>query len=216
MNKNYNIERERLYLPEYGRHIHKMVENLMSIENRNERNQKAKIVIDVIGNLNPLLRDTPEFTHKLWDHLFIMSDFKLDVDSPYPKPSRSTLTPIPHNLSYPDHRIEMKHYGKYVRRIIRSLDGIKSSEEAKEVVNDVARYMRIKAYEFNQEHPDNEAIIRDIQRMSKNGVAVDENAIASLKNSYKTSVSEHQNRGSKQKKNDKNGRNNSQRRKNQH
>ena len=87
MQKNYNYKRRKLFLPEYGRHIHEMVDSLMQIEDRRERNRQARAVIAVMGNLNPLLRDTADFTHKLWDHLFIMSDFKLDIDSPYPIPS---------------------------------------------------------------------------------------------------------------------------------
>ena len=86
MRHNYNYTRRKLYLPEYGRHIHEMVDSLLLIEDRAERTRQAKAVIAVMGNLNPLLRDTADFTHKLWDHLFIMSDFQLDVDSPYPQP----------------------------------------------------------------------------------------------------------------------------------
>ena len=82
-------------MPEYGRHIHEMVDSLMQIEDRRERNRQARAVIAVMGNLNPLLRDTADFTHKLWDHLFIMSDFQLDVDSPYPQPSRQNLPRCP-------------------------------------------------------------------------------------------------------------------------
>ena len=74
MQKNYNYKRRKLFLPEYGRHIHEMVDSLMQIEDRRERNRQARAVIAVMGNLNPLLRDTADFTHKLWDHLFIMSD----------------------------------------------------------------------------------------------------------------------------------------------
>ena len=88
MNKNYNYLRRRLMIPEYGRHIQEMIDSLLEIEDREERTRQAKAVIAVMGNLNPLLRDTADFTHKLWDHLFIMSDFKLDVDSPYPRPTR--------------------------------------------------------------------------------------------------------------------------------
>ena len=95
MQKNYNYKRRKLFLPEYGRHIHEMVDSLMQIEDRRERNRQARAVIAVMGNLNPLLRDTADFTHKLWDHLFIMSDFQLDVDSPYPQPSRQELTTVP-------------------------------------------------------------------------------------------------------------------------
>ena len=84
MEKNYNFERKKLMLPEYGRHIHQMVDYLCTIEDRTVRNEQAHVVVEVMGNINPVLRDAADFKHKLWDHLFIMSDFMLDVDSPYP------------------------------------------------------------------------------------------------------------------------------------
>ena len=111
MKKNYNYTRRKLYLPEYGRHIHEMIDSLMEIEDRHERNRQARAVIAVMGNLFPLLRDTADYTHKLWDHLFIMSDFQLDVDSPYPRPSREDLAIQPRQLSYSQGRIRHKHYG---------------------------------------------------------------------------------------------------------
>lgn len=171
MEKNYNINRKHLELPEYGRHIHQMVDNLLEIEDKEERNRKARYVIGVMGNLNPLLRDTPEFTHKLWDHLFIMSDFKLEVDSPYPIPTSITLTPTPALMPYPKKRVVMKHYGKYVKRMIKALEKEPESEARQEAINDIARYMRVKSYEYNQEHPNNEVIIKDIKRMSEIGRA---------------------------------------------
>jgi hypothetical protein len=185
MKKNYNIDRKHLRLPEYGRHIQEMVDNLMEVEDREERSCKARYVIDVMGNLNPLLRDTPEFAHKLWDHLFIMSDFRLDVDSPYPIPTSLTLTPTPRHIPYPDKRIEMKHYGKYVRKIINSLAGIHDSEAQRGVVSDVVRYMRTKSFEYHQEHPNNETIIKDIKRLSNHAIVLDEEALSTLKSDYK-------------------------------
>lgn len=189
MEKNYNIYRKNLQLPEYGRHIHQMVDNLMTIEDRDERNRKARVVINVMGNLNPLLRDTPEFTHKLWDHLFIMSDFRLDVDSPYPIPTSLTLTPIPRQMDYPDKRVMMKHYGKYVKHVIQSLENAGNPEAVQDILGDIARYMRTKSYEYNQEHPNNESIIKDIKRMSDNRIAVDEDALSLIKSEYKQPVS---------------------------
>ena len=162
-----------------------MVDNLMAIEDRDERNRKARVVINVVGNLNPLLRDTPEFTHKLWDHMFIMSDFKLDVDSPYPIPTSMTLTPVPRRMDYPDEKVGLKHYGKYVKKVIRSLEGVRDQEAVQEVLGDIARFMRTKSYEYNQEHPNNEAIIKEIKRMSDYRISVDEDALSLIKSEYK-------------------------------
>lgn len=205
MNKNYNLYRKSLKLPEYGRHIHQMIDHLRTIEDRNERNRKARVVINVMGNLNPLLRDTPEFTHKLWDHFFIMSEFGIDVDSPYPIPTSQTLAPSPRRMPYPDNKIVQKHYGKYVKRIMRSLEGAKNPDAVQSVVSDIARYMRTKSYEYNQEHPNNESIIKDIKRMSDNLIPVDENALSLIKSEYKAPQTRTKKTVYTNKKNGKNG-----------
>ncbi len=185
MRQNYNYTRRKLYLPEYGRHIHEMVDSLLEIEDRHERNRQARAVIAVMGNLFPMLRDTADFTHKLWDHLFIMSDFQLDVDSPYPRPTREALTVKPRPMSYSEGKITFKHYGKYVERIIRSLNQEEDPITISRIVDNLARYMRTKSYEYNQEHPDNNVIIKDIRRMSEGEIEFDETAINNLRNDYK-------------------------------
>lgn len=188
MRKNYNFTRRKLYLPEYGRHIHEMVDSLLEIEDRNERTRQAKAVIAVMGNLNPMLRDTEDFKHKLWDHLFIMSDFRLDVDSPYPQPSRQDLTLMPQKLRYPQSRIGFKHYGKYLQQFIEKI-----AEESKEHITthemvNIARYMRNKGYEFNNEHPNNEAIMRDIRAMAGDDIAMDLSEIVNMRSDYRANV----------------------------
>ena len=201
MRKNYNYTRRKLYLPEYGRHIQEMVDSLLSIEDRRERTRQAKAVIAVMGNLNPLLRDTADFTHKLWDHLIIMSDFKLDVDSPYPLPSRQDLTVEPRRMNYPQSYIQYKHYGKYVGRMLRRLSDERNPAIVSRAVDNIARYMRTKSYEYNQEHPNNEVIIKDIRRMSGNAIAIDEVALNNLRSDYKQHFSTRPQNGKQNKKN---------------
>ncbi|MFR9651229.1 MAG: DUF4290 domain-containing protein [Rikenellaceae bacterium] len=185
MKKNYNYQRQKLQLPEYGRHIQQMVNSLLEIEDRDERNRQAQAVIAVMGNLNPLLRDTPDYTHKLWDHLYIISDFKLDVDSIYPYPTREELNAVPERMEYPQQRILFKHYGKYVAKMIEHISTIDSPELVDEAIENIVKYMRAKSYEFNQEHPNNESIIKDIRRMSKNGFVFDENTANNIHSNYK-------------------------------
>lgn len=185
MRKNYNYTRRKLYLPEYGRHIQEMIDSLSRIEDRRERNRQARAVIAVMGNLFPLLRDTADYTHKLWDHMFIMSDFQLDVDSPYPRPSREELTAAPHRMSYPQSRIRHKHYGKYVDRMLQGLGESHNPKAAAKTVDNLARYMRTKSYEYNQEHPSNEVIIKDIKEMSGGTLRIDEAALNNLRSDYK-------------------------------
>ncbi len=177
-----------MFLPEYGRHIHEMVDYLSTIEDRTERTRQAQIVIDVMGNINPLLRDTSDIAHKLWDHLFIMADFDLDVDSPYPIPTRKSLRPQPDRLNYPERRIMFKHYGKNVERMINSIRDNPDKATVDRTLEDIARFMRTKSYEYNQEHPNNEIIIGDIKRMSHGDIAIDEQALGAIKSEYKMPV----------------------------
>ena len=197
MQKNYNYKRRKLYLPEYGRHIQEMVDSLLLIDDRRERNRQARAVIAVMGNLNPLLRDTADFTHKLWDHLFIMSDFQLDVDSPYPRPTRQQLTTAPRRMVYSTGGITYKHYGKYVERMIRKLTMEKDACAVTRAVDNLARYMRTKSYEYNQEHPSNEVIIKDLRKMSDNVIQIDEIALTNIRNDYKQLHSGHIAKGQK-------------------
>lgn len=185
MKKNYNHTRRKLFLPEYGRHIHEMIDSLMTIEDRHERNRQARAVIAVMGNLNPLLRDTADFTHKLWDHLFIMSDFQLDVDSPYPRPSRQDLTIAPRHLRYPQSRIAYKHYGKYVARIVDAIKEQPASPARDVAVDHLVCYMRAKSFEYNQEHPNNEVIAKDLYRLSEGRIELTEEALNNLRSEYK-------------------------------
>lgn len=184
MKKNYNYKRRKLYLPEYGRHIQEMVDSLLLIEDRQERTRQAKAVIAVMGNINPMLRDTEDFKHKLWDHLFIMSDFQLDVDSPYAQPSRQDLMITPQKLRYPQSRITFKHYGKYTQQLIRAIAAKGNTSQSATNMEDIARYMRAKSYEFNNEHPNNEAIIRDIRIMSGGELEVDLSNINYMRSDY--------------------------------
>ena len=195
MKKNYNYKRRKLFLPEYGRHIHEMVDSLMTIEDRHERNRQARAVIAVMGNLNPLLRDTADFTHKLWDHLFIMSDFQLDVDSPYPRPARQDLMITPEPMRYTQSHIPYKHYGKYVGSMIRRMANEQAQVDISSAMDGIARYMRAKSYEYNLEHPNNEIIIKDIKQMSGGSIILDENALNNLRSDYKQHFSARQQNG---------------------
>lgn len=204
MKKNYNHTRRKLLLPEYGRHIQEMVDSLSQIEDRTERNRQARAVIAVMGNLNPLLRDTADFTHKLWDHLFIISDFQLDVDSPYPRPTRENVEVKPNKMGYNRNRISHKHYGKYVGNMIRSLSKEQNPELVAAAVDNIARYMRTKSFEYNQEHPNNEVIIKDIKIMAEDSISIDEASINNIRSDYKNNQTTYNSKGQKNQKGQKN------------
>lgn len=190
MYKNYNYLRRRLMIPEYGRHIQEMIDSLLEIEDRDERTRQAKAVIAVMGNLNPLLRDTADFTHKLWDHLFIMSDFKLDVDSPYALPTREDLDVKPEKLEYPQSNISHKHYGKNIVRVLNRLkyEDIENAEG--EYIN-AFQYMHNKSSEYNQEHPTSEMIANDIKILTEGAINLDVEWLKKVEMEHK-SASSHQ------------------------
>lgn len=115
----YNTARKALIIPEYGRHIQQMVDHCLTIEDEEKRNEFAEIIVEVLGELNPHLRDVPDFQHKLWDQLFIMSKFKLDVRSPYPIPTQEEVSRKPNRVPYPKGEYKYKYYGKNIRSMIK-------------------------------------------------------------------------------------------------
>jgi hypothetical protein len=163
----YNSSRPRLIIPEYGRNIQKMVEECMEIEDREKRNAVAHAIIEVIGNLNPHLRDAADYRHKLWDHLFIMSDFQLDVDSPYPTPQRETFESSPEMMGYPRRSHKKRHYGQIIRAVIgkiKELDPEDADRDA--LIRDVANQMKKSYLNWNKDTVQDELIWRDLHELS--------------------------------------------------
>ncbi len=188
MQNNYNSQRSKLTLPEYGRHVHQMVAYLRTIEDRAQRNEQALLVIDVMGNLNQTIRDSEDFRHKLWDHLFIIADFDLDVDSPYPIPLAEEVSPTPQRLPYPGTtKMLRKHYGKYIEQMFREVGRAPAvdPELREEVAVAMVRYLRIKAQEFCQGALNNEVILNDVSRMSESTIEVSEEVLGSLRTEHK-------------------------------
>jgi hypothetical protein len=141
-NLEYNAERSHLIIPEYGRHLQKLIDLATDIEEKEERNKAAKYIIDVMGTLNPHLRDVPDFQHKLWDQLFIMSDFKLDVDSPYPIPSREVLNQKPERLSYPQNFPKYRFYGNNIKYMIDVANKWEDGELKNALIIVIANHMK--------------------------------------------------------------------------
>lgn len=176
-NKNYNATREKLILPEYGRNVVSMVNALLLIEDPEERNRQAQIVIDVMGNINPTLRDSNDYKHKIWDHLFILSDFKLDIDSPYEKPSREALKVKPDRIEYSRHKITHKQYGNNIREVINQLREHIATENITSIAVDIAKFMKQKSFEYNKEYPSNEVVLNDIRKFSLGEIVLDEGTL---------------------------------------
>ena len=174
MNFDYNTNRKKLVLPEYGRNIQNMIEHALSIEDREERIQAAQSIIDVMGNMNPHLRDIGDFRHKLWDHLAIMSEFKLDIDWPYILPTKEVLEERPNNIPYNNYTIRFKHYGKAIELFIQKAIEIEDQEEREALIKMIANHMKKAYLTWNRENVTDEVIFSDLEHLSKGKLVVPE------------------------------------------
>ena len=174
MEYDYNTQRGKMVLPEYGRNIQKMVEHAISIEDREERNLAARTIISIMGNLNPHLRDVADFKHKLWDHLAIMSDFNLDIDSPYEKPVPEILFEKPRSVPYKNDKIRYKHYGKIIELLIEEAIKLQDGEEKDALVKLIANHMKKCYLTWNREVVTDEAIFEDLKTLSGGKIIVSE------------------------------------------
>lgn len=156
-NMEYNTTRNHLIIREYGRHIQKMVEYVLTLEDREKRQKNAYALIELMGFLNPHLKNVEDFRHKLWDHLFLISDFKLDVDSPYPIPTRETLKAKPAPLSYPKRYPRYNHLGKNIEIVIDKALSEEDGEKRQGFANAIAYYMKLTYSNWHKElvHDDN-------------------------------------------------------------
>ena len=165
-NLEYNAERSHLIIPEYGRHLQKLIDLATEIENKEDRNKAAKYIIDVMGTLNPHLRDVPDFQHKLWDQLFIMSDFKLDVDSPYPIPSREVLNQKPERLSYPQNFPKYRFYGNNIKYMIDVANKWEEGELKNALIIVIANHMKKCYLSWNKDTVEDKIIFNHLFELS--------------------------------------------------
>ena len=172
--KDYNTRRTQMVIPEYGRNIQKMIEHAINLEDREERNKMAKAIISVMGQLNPHLRDVDDFTHKLWDHLFIISDFRLDVDSPYPIPNKESIMEKPKKMAYPETANRFKHYGKSVKALIEKAAEYPEGEEKTALVGVILNLMKKTYLTFNQDSVEDTQIINDFHTLSNGNIKIPE------------------------------------------
>ncbi len=168
----YNSGRPKMIIPEYGRHIQKMVDFATKIEDKTERNRCAQSIIQVMGQLNPHLRDVADFKHKLWDHLFIMSNFNLDVDSPYDKPSVEILKEKPEILAYPDKRFKNRHYGKIIQDLIKKAVDHEEGKDKEDFVKVLLNLMKKTYLTWNNDSVSDEVIVGHMKSMSDNKLDV--------------------------------------------
>ena len=174
-----------LQLPEYGRNVQKMVTFLKTIESREQRNEQAQIVVGIMANLSPYRRDTEEFRHMLWDHLFMIANFDLDIDAPYQMPAPEQFNPKPQKLIYAKKKVYQKQYGKFAKEMlsnaakeIQQTENIpESQQDLDDIALDMAKFLKQKSYEYNESHPDNKQIIEYVKKQTDYSAQIDDAAI---------------------------------------
>ncbi|MBL4735257.1 MAG: DUF4290 domain-containing protein [Flavobacteriales bacterium] len=162
----YNTQRDHLIIPEYGRNIQKMVEHAISLKDKDERNKCARTIVDVMGELNPHLRDVADFKHKLWDHLFIISQFKLDVESPFELPTQESVNKSPDRVAYPPKAYKHRHYGKTITGMIEKAVDFKDGPEKTALITTIANHLKKSYLTWNRDSVDDSKIIDDLKDLS--------------------------------------------------
>ncbi len=184
MDLEYNSDREHLIIPEYGRHIQKLVNHCIALEDEAERNKMANAIVNVMGNLQPHLRDVPDFQHKLWDQLFIMSDYKLDVDSPFKKPEKEVLQAKPEGLPYPKSASKYRFYGNNIQIMIDTALTWEEGEMKEALVYTIANHMKKCYLNWNKDTVDDATIFKHLDELSggKLILTTDKEELADSKN----------------------------------
>lgn len=162
----YNTERNHLNIPEYGRHIQKLVEHCKTLETKEERNRMTTAIVGVMGNLNPHLRDVADFQHKLWDQLFIIADFDLDVDSPYPLPDKELLSAAPERMPYPQKQPKYRFYGNNIQSMIDVALSWEKGDKREALTFIIANHMKKSFLNWNKDSVDDNVIFKHLFDMS--------------------------------------------------
>lgn len=169
----YNTQNTKIVNGEYGRHIQKMIEYAMGIKNRDLRNEQAKSIVRTMANLIGGPKDSDDFWHKLWDQLFVISDFQLDADSPFERPTPTTAHK-PQRLTYPKHNIQFRPYGHFMEDIIRKVATEKAGEDHDEIVKSIANHLKKQYLMWNRDSVNDNLIIEHLSMLSNGAIQLDE------------------------------------------
>ena len=164
----YNTQRTQLNMPEYGRIIQQLVERCKELSTKEERNEMAMAIIDFMGQRNPHLRDEENYKHKLWDHLYILANYELDVESPYPFPTPEELAEKPKKMEYPKLQGDFKFYGKSILQLIEKAIELEAGDEKEALIEVIANNMKKSYNVYNKEHVTDDVIFRHLKELSEN------------------------------------------------
>jgi len=163
----YNTTRDKMRIGEYGRNIQKMVQIIIAEEDRDKRTKMAKVLVQIMGQMNPTIRESGDFKHKLWDHLHIIADFKLDIDAPYPAPTKEMLEAKPDQIAYSENNIRYKMYGSNIARVIEEAIKFEDGPEKDALVHAIANHLKKQYLAWNRESVDDVQIFEHLKVLSK-------------------------------------------------
>jgi hypothetical protein len=172
----YNSQRSKLIVPEYGRNVQKMANHLLTIEDREKRSRMAKTLVHIMGQLHPEIKDAPDARPKLWDHLHIITNFELDVDSPYPKPLKELLEKKPNPMPYAQEKIPLRHYGKNIIRIIETVADLEEGTEKENLTRAIANHLKKSYLNWNRDSVTDDIIADHLTNLSKGKLKLSETA----------------------------------------
>lgn len=178
----YNTRREDIQMREYGRYMQRFINYTVALPTKVERQAAAEHIIELMAILNPHLKSAVDYKQKLWDHLHIMSDFKLDVDSPYPKPSPEEARIKPADVPYPKSRIRMKHYGKNVESMVQRAIETEDPEKKQAFIQLIANFMKLAYKNWSNEEVSNDLIREDLRTLSRGKLVISDDLHIELKN----------------------------------
>lgn len=184
----YNTQQKRLPLPEYGRSIQNMVDHALTIEDRAERQRCANTIVNIMGGMFPHLRDVPDFKHKLWDHLAIMSDFKLDIDYPFEIVRKDNLETRPSKIPYPSTRIRYRHYGRSLEVLIKKACELPEGDEKQNLVALVCNHMKKDYMAWNKDQVDDQKIAEDLYELSEGKLQLTDDLLHLMKERLDRSI----------------------------
>ncbi|MDR0972102.1 MAG: DUF4290 domain-containing protein [Bacteroidales bacterium] len=164
---DYNTKRSQLIIPEYGRNIQKMVEYALTIEDRDKRTAYANLIVTAMCGVNPEAKNIVDYKHKLWDHLYIISNYKLDVDSPYPMPDREKRLAPPEPLNYKDNNIKYGTYGSLIEKMIEEVIKMEDGEEKQAIIALIAQQLKKFYLQYNRDSVDDDLILKHFEELSK-------------------------------------------------
>ena len=168
----YNTEREKIVISEYGRNIQVMIRHLMDIEDRKQRTEAAYFIVNVMAQMNPQVKESNDYMHKLWDHLHIIADYKLDVDSPYPVPTPEMQKKKPEHVGYQKNNIRYGHYGQYIYDVVKKVKEMEDGPKKQAILINIANQMKRDYLNWNRDTVNDLLILDDLYKISGEEIAL--------------------------------------------